>query len=645
MCGIAGFVGHSGVDPRDRLQRMSDRLTHRGPDDEGTFVDGASGLAFRRLSIVDLAGGNQPIADEAGRFFIVGNGEIYNAPELRVELEARGHRFRTGSDIETALHLFEEAGPACLSALNGMFALAILDRADQSVHIIRDRLGIKPLFYASTSRGVAFASELPALRAGLEPADAALEAPDPRALRDYLTLGYVPAPRTPHVGIHRLPAGHWARLLPNGDGVVPRAWWQLPAYAPQERPLDDWCDELAILLDDAIRLRARGDVEAGAFLSGGIDSATVLARLARHSRGSVPAFTIGFDEARFDEVADARRTAQHLHAEHHVEFMHEAPIEELDLLFANYGEPFADVSLLPTDRLARFAAQRVKFVLAGDGGDELFAGYAWLRREVRYRRLPSPLLAGARQLYPILGRGQRSTRSDWVGKTLRLLGDLSATPAESFLRRRSLCPPSRLDSLLHERVRTALGTPLPPTPLERHARDWHGSDFELLLDLDRRFYLGSDILEKVDRATMRHSLEARLPFLDYRIVEFAAGIPMSTHLGADGRGKAVLRRTAAAWLPAETFKRAKRGFGIPVDRWFRGSKLMADLEERLRDPSFREQELIADAAVERLIEEHRTGRARHGHLLWGLLSLAAWARGLDAAHPQPHARQVVVASR
>lgn len=630
MCGIAGFVGTGDCDPTGRLQRMSDRMTHRGPDDEGIFVDGSVGVAFRRLSIVDLSGGQQPIADEAHRYVIVGNGEIYNAPELRRELEGRGHVFRTGSDIETALHLFEELGPAAFSQLNGMFALAVLDRRDRSIHVVRDRLGIKPLFLARAAKGICFASEIPALRAGLDAADAGLETPNPRALRDFLTLGYVPSPNTAHTGIRRLPAGHYARLLPNGS-VEEHAWWTLPDYTQRERPIDEWCDELSSLIDDSIRLRARGDVQAGAFLSGGIDSGVVLARLARHCREPVPAFTLGFPDARFDEVDDARRTAEHVQAEHYVEFMEDPTIDELDALFEGFGEPFADVSLLPTDRLARLAARRVKFVLSGDGGDELFAGYAWLRREIRYRRLPSSVLASARHLYPILGRGQRSTRSDWVGKTLRLLGDLSSSPAESFLRRRSLCPPARLEALLHERTRAQLEDPLPPTPLEEHALGWRGSEFELLLDLDRRFYLGSDILEKVDRATMRHSLEARLPFLDYRIVELAAGIPIHTHLGPDGKGKAVLRRTAAAWLPPATFKRGKRGFGVPVDRWFRAPNLMAHVEERLRDPGFRRQELLSDPAVERLIQEHGSGRARHGHLLWGLLSLAAWARSLGAS--------------
>lgn len=643
MCGIAGIAttpsGESSIAPAqltERLRRMNSSLLHRGPDDEGCFAEGGSGLAMRRLAIVDLEDGSQPIFDEERRFVIVGNGEIYNAPELRAELFADGHRFRTGSDIEAVLHLFEEYGTACFSRLNGMFAVAILDRQDGSIHIARDRLGIKPLFYAHTPHATYFASEIPALRQGLGTADASVAALRPEALRDYLALGYVPGTQTMHEGIKRLPAGHWARISRDGT-FHHEPWWNLPAYTPEDRPLDDWCDELSSLLRNSVKLRTLGDVPAGAFLSGGLDSGAILSLLADESASPVPAFTIGFGDKDLDEIEDARSSAALQGAEHHVEIVSGVTLDELDRLFSRFGEPFADVSLLPTDRVSRLAARHVKFVLSGDGGDELFAGYSWLQREVRYRQLPSSLQHGARALRPLLGSAVQSTRSNWVGKALRALGDLGTSPAQSFLRRRSLCAETQLSKLLHARIRDTW-TELPETPLQRHARRWQerhpGHDFELLLDLDRRFYLGGDILEKVDRASMNHSLEARVPFLDHRIVELAARIPIATHLGPNGQGKQVLRKTIARWLPPELFQRRKRGFGIPVDRWLREPTLLRELEGRLRDPEFRRLELVDDARVGGLIEQHRSGRGRHGHVLWGLLSLATWSQQL-ASTPTP----------
>ncbi|MEM7164349.1 MAG: asparagine synthase (glutamine-hydrolyzing) [Planctomycetota bacterium] len=620
MCGIVGFIGHPGADVTASLTAMNGAIHHRGPDDSGLLSSAHAGIAMRRLAIVGLGDGEQPIQSEDRRLALVGNGEIYNAPELRRDLEAQGHVFHGHSDIETALHLYEEHGTEAFSRLNGMFALAILDRTTQRVLIVRDRLGIKPLYYATTASGTLIASEIPALRTA-HPQD--FTAIDTDALRNYMTLGYSAGAQTMHRGIEQLPAGHYGWC--DANGVATSSWWELPHYTPEQRSTNDWCDELDALLRDSVRLRTMGDVQAGAFLSGGLDSGAILALLSQHQR-PVPSFTIGFGDPDLDEIEAARLSARHHGSEHHVEIVPGVEMDELEDLFLHVGEPFADVSLLPTHRVSRLAGRHVKFVLSGDGGDELFAGYSWLQQEVRWRRLPAPLLHTARLLRPLLQNGQHSLRADLIGRCLRAAGDISSPPVQSFLRRRSMCPQRLLGALLHPRVRGQWRN-LPDTPLETHARGWRGDPMELLLDLDRRFYLGGDILAKVDRATMRHSLEARVPFLDHRIVEFAARIPLQTHLGPSGQGKSILRRTIQPWLPPELLRMRKRGFGIPVDSWFQGSLLDA-VEERLRDPRFREQELLSDRTVAAIIARQRNGQSRHGHLLWGLLSLAVWARSL-----------------
>lgn len=622
MCGIVGFIGRHPAPVEPRLRAMNATIRHRGPDDSGVFADRRAGLAMRRLSIVGLDDGHQPITSEDERLVLVGNGEIYNAPELRRELEALGHVFRGQSDIEAALHLYEEHGVAAFERLNGMFALAILDRNAERILIVRDRLGIKPLYYATTPDGTAFASELPALRAAHPNASSAV---DPEALRNYLTLGYAPTSATMLRGMEQLPPGHLAWCT--ADGVEIASWWRLPEYTPEDRTDADWSEELGHLLRDSVRLRTMGDVRAGAFLSGGLDSGAVLALLSEHQQG-IPSFTIGFGDPDLDEIEAARLTARHHGSDHHVEIIPGVEIEELEALFRHVGEPFADVSLLPTHRVSQLAGRHVKFVLSGDGGDELFAGYSWLQQEVRWRRLPAPVRGTARLLRPLLRPGQQSLRADLFGRCLRAAGDIASSPAQSFLRRRSLCPPGLLSPLLQDSVRAGWSG-LPETPLEAHARAWTGDPMALLLDLDRRFYLAGDILTKVDRATMRHSLEARVPFLDHRIVEFAARIPLETHLGRDGRGKAILRQTIEPWLPQQLLRMPKRGFGIPVDRWFQGA-LLDSVEERLRDRRFRERELLSDPVVADVVARHRSGRGRHGHLLWGLLSLAVWADSLHA---------------
>ncbi len=623
MCGIAGYIAARSTDRpvADRLRAMVDRLFHRGPDDHGFCQSGGATIGMRRLSIVGIDNGAQPLFDESGRFAIVGNGEIYNAPQLHRELLSRGHRFQSDSDIEVVLHLFEELGPNAFQRLNGMFALAILDRREQRVLLARDRLGIKPLFVADTTHGFAFASEVPALLAGLDAEERNETDLDRPALADYLRHGYAPGTQTLYRSVEQLPPGSFAWANEAGMGR-PVEWWTMPELEPEDRSIDSFAEESESILRDSVRLRTLGDVPAGAFLSGGLDSGTIVALLSESVDHSVPAFTLSIGDPEFDETADARLTAEAFGCEHHVERLDQTTAEEVESLFESYGEPFADASLLPTHRVSQLAARHVKYVLSGDGGDELFAGYAWLIREAKLRRLPRSVRTTARWLAPILSRGQQSTRSGIFGQALRAVGDLSSPAQRSFIRRRSLTTPQQLASLLHPELRSLADE---PSSLERYA-DAHPHDSELagLLDLDRRFYLGGDILAKVDRATMRHSLEARVPFLDHRLVELAARIPIETQLGPHAAGKAVLRRVIERVLPPELLQRRKRGFGIPVDRWLAGP-LYQPLRDRLLDPSFRERGWIDSVAVERILDQHQRGHGRHGHLLWALWSLAVWS--------------------
>ena len=380
------------------------------------------------------------------------------------------------------------------------------------------------------------------------------------------------------------------------------------------------------MIEDSVRLRTLGDVPAGAFLSGGLDSSALLAVLSKQVDQPVDAFTLGFTESTHDERALAAETARFLGANHHTGVLEGVTADEIDALFTHLGEPFADVSILPTDRIAQLASGTVKFVLSGDGGDELFGGYQWFTAEARRRALPAPVLGAASLLSPWLAQGQDATGSGWLGKGLRYVGDLASESSASFIRRRRLAGNTLTAALLHRDLRSEVP---PTTTLVDHAAHWSGTESELWLDLDRRFYLAGDILEKVDRATMRHSLEARVPLLDHRLIELAAQIPVETHLGPHNEGKQVLRRAIGKILPKELTDRPKMGFGIPVDQWLRGP-LRRDLRDRLLGGALLESNILDEETLERVLDRHDRGVANHGHLLWGLWSLATWAENSAA---------------
>ena len=636
MCGIVGAVQVGGPPPDPAiLRRMAAALHHRGPDDEGYHTAPGVGLGVRRLSIIDVAGGHQPLANEDGTIWVVGNGEIYNHRALRAALTARGHRFRTGSDIEVVVHAYEEHGEAFVEHLWGMFALAIWDSRRQRLLLARDRVGEKPLLYAPVPGGLVFASEFAALLAH----PAVPRTVEPRAIYHYLHFGYVPAPLSAFAGVYKLPP---ARLLVWEAGAQrQQRYWQV-AYAPKVSwPEEEAAERLRALLRDAVRLRLMSEVPLGALLSGGVDSSTVVALMAEATSVPVPTFSIGFSHRDYDELAYARLVAQRFGTSHHELVVEPSATAVLPALVRHYGEPFADSSAVPTWYVAQLTRQHVTVALTGDGGDEAFAGYDRYQAALvaaRLDRLPAP----ARRL---AGRGGHLL-PQWGGRwspwrrAQRWLTALPLAPAERYLRWVGLCA---------EEVRAALLAPAfahqvaAERPAALLAEAWGltagGQPLDALLAADRELYLPNDLLVKVDIATMAHSLEARAPFLDHRVLEFAARLPARLQRrGASG--KYLLKRAMADLLPEEILRRRKMGFGVPLAAWLRGP-LARRLRETLLAPQSLRRGYFRPAVVRRLVDEHVAGRADHAALLWALLVLEEWHAAFiegPLASPAPPAR-------
>jgi asparagine synthase (glutamine-hydrolysing) len=615
VCGIAGIVHFDGrpVDP-DELRRVTDRLKHRGPDGSGYRVFGRAGLGHRRLAIIDLAGGAQPLDNEDGSVWVSFNGEIYNYQELHRDLAARGHAFRTRSDTEVIVHAYEEWGEACVERLRGMFAFAIWDERQQSLFLARDRLGIKPLVYWHTPERLAFASELQGL-AELDPCPSAV---DLTAIDYYLELLYIPTPYTIFQGVSKLPPGHTLMVDRAGNARL-RRYWQLRFEPDHTRREQDWAEELDATLRETVRLHLLADVPVGAFLSGGIDSGLITAHMSRLTSGPVRTFTIGFEDDEYNEAPAARRLAERLGTEHHEQTVHPDHQGWLPAVIRHHGEPFADSSAVPTFEIARVARERVTVALAGDGGDEAFAGYPWLTGLLGQFTFPpaSPRQAIKRLLRNCLhytpGRGRYTD------------------PLQVLERSRSCFDPAGRRDLWRGSLRRAAGR---PSLVEQSRADLAGLDLcSQVQHLDYQWYLPGDILSKVDTASMYHSLEVRVPYLDHRVVELAARIPSAWKLraGEGGRpvSKYVLRRAAVAYLPPETIQAPKKGFSLPLQRWFAGSDPGA-LERDLLSPPSRLAELFEPAAVRGLIRAHHAG-GRHGSRLWALLGLAEWFRQYPGA--------------
>ena len=622
MCGIAGIVQTAGPVDREALRRMTSTLHRRGPDDEEYHIaddlgGGTSvGLGFRRLAIIDLSGGRQPMCNEDGSLWIVCNGELYNYQDLRPELEARGHKFRTHCDVETLLHLYEERGVDCVSAVNGMFAAAIWDAKAQTLFLARDRLGKKPLYYRATPTQLLFGSEVKAL---LQHPACPREL-DRRSLSKYLAYEYVPSPHCIFQGINKLPAGHtltWKR----GETRI-RRYWDLQFPEPLRRPEAQIAEELRERFKEAVRLRLISDVPLGVFLSGGIDSSSVVAMMAElRPAAQIKTFAIGFEEQSFDESRYARRVAELFGTEHHQDILQSRVMLDMLPEVASFlDEPFADASVIPTYLLSRFTRQHVTVALGGDGGDELFAGYPTFpaHRIARFYRLPQ--VVHNRLALPLANLLPVSTDNfSFDFKVKRFLRGAVAPPAIRDQIWLGAFTPAEQETLL-DGMASDIDHYEDVAQVEKDCPT-HDPVHRLVYQYCK-LYLAEDILVKVDRASMACSLEARAPFLDYTFVEFVNSIP--SHLKLKGlKSKYILKQAMRGKLPPEILARGKKGFGIPVAKWFRGDlkDLVADTLSTAR---IKEQGLFNHLTVERLLTEHLQGTRDNRKELWTLLMFQLW---------------------
>jgi len=612
MCGIAGYValGGAAVDTA-RAREMIAALRHRGPDDAGAVANGPAALAAARLSVIDPSGGHQPMTIDGGRVTVVQNGEIYNYVELRDELQRRGRRFSTASDTEVIAALYAEFGDAAFERMRGMFAVAIWDAPRRRLVLARDRVGKKPLYYMQHADRFFFASEAKAILAALPHAPGI----STRALVEFLTFGYVAGDDAAFAGMTRVAPGAMVVLEPPQRPRVVRYWtWPRPPDAERQQP--EYVDRLAAELDEAVRIRLRSDVPLGAFLSGGLDSAVVLALMAKHSASPVQAFSIGFGDPEYDEVEEASVTARAFGADHHVWQVTPDGMMIAERLAACYDEPFADASAIPTFLVSELARKHVTVCLTGDGGDELFAGY------VPYTQaLGRSTTAASRGMRALAGLGARCLPAHARGKGR--LSTAALGPEAWFVWRRTVFP----DFLLRRIAAPDLVRDIDALPEDDAVAGLVGAHGPLLGRLqrwDQHHYLPGDILVKVDRATMAHSLEARCPLLDHRVVELAAQQPAWRH-GSATSTKQLFKQVAARWLPADILARPKKGFGVPLRRWFAGGAI-AWARDILLDRRTSERGWIDSRETARLLDQHARGRRDHGKRIWALVCLELWAR-------------------
>jgi asparagine synthase (glutamine-hydrolysing) len=637
MCGICGiFDATGGLQPGEpRTRRMAATIAHRGPDNDGFHDSPCCSLGHRRLRILDLSPlGHQPMTNEDGSLWLSFNGEIYNYLDLRPMLESRGHKFRSLSDTEVMLHLYEDEGLDFLPLLNGMFAIALWDQRRRRLLLARDRFGKKPLYYYSDGRRLLFGSEIKAILA--DP-----EVPrkfNPEAIATYLSLGYIPAPLTIFRGIFKLPAASWmtAEVAPEGGAIRlrgPERYWKL-RYQPDARLNEAECvEEIRRLVRDATRIRMYSDVPLGAFLSGGIDSSSVVAMMAEQSSKPVETFSIGFDQASYDELPYAEMVARRFGTNHHTFRCAPNTLEVLPILVHHFDEPFADSSAIPTYYVSKIAREHVTVALSGDGGDEVFAGYTRYDNGMLRQRWASyfsdPLVRGlfrlVTELYPLGRRG-------WG-----ILHRNSLAAFDSFLADLSIFQPREKLALLDPRRHFPVGQGNPQTdPIFQLARGLaaeNGSP-DLLSQMqytDQMLYLPDDILVKVDRASMVVALEARAPLLDYRLAEFLARIP--AELRYRNRSKKYLLKLAfEGILPAEILHRPKMGFGVPIKHWFRNEA--ADFaREVLLSPSARGRGLFQMSEVELILQRHAAGKRDFSQKIWSLLFFELWCRAWMDSRP------------
>ena len=621
MCGIAGFYLREGHAELPVVRAMCDRIRHRGPDDEGYHVEGGCAIGTRRLSIIDLSSGHQPLANEDESVWVAFNGEIYNYRELRQDLIARGHRFQTNSDTETLVHLYEEQGVDGVARLRGMFAYAIWDAHRRRLLLVRDRFGKKPLYYAALPQGLYFASELKCLRVAEVPTTI-----DSDALRLFFQFTYIPEPLTCFQAVRKLPAGSW--LMYDGDGAVRQGYyWRFPtpvAEAPTTFSEAEVAARLRDKFDEAVRVRMLADVPLGAFLSGGVDSSSVVASMALASPEPVRTFSIGFKENSFNELPYAALVARKYHTDHHEIVVEPDAVELVSRLVWHFDEPFGDPSAIPTFIVSEFAARYVKVALSGDGGDELFAGYDRFRTLDRLRRLDR---------IPAVVRDAVSWVADWLpysayGKNylhgiacpIAMERYFESNFSPWFLRKALLRPQWMLPAESGYLVRTLAQYLLPGNP----------NLLSQVLYFETTQNLPGDLLMKVDRMSMANSLEVRCPVLDHELAELAASIPNTWKIRA-GRGKHIFLRALRDRLPPPLLRRRKMGFGVPLALWFRGA-LRSFLRDHLAGGSLERREIVSPQFLQQMLVEHDSGRRDNSYWLWSLLMLELWLRELENAH-------------
>jgi len=643
MCGICGIVltGPGALNPaelRAVLERMTRTLSHRGPDDEGFALFGsgacsaqqpAVGLGHRRLSIIDPAGGHQPIANEDETVWTICNGEVYNFLDLRDRLAASGHAFRTRSDSEILVHLYEEQGAEMVQALRGMFAFAVWDDRNKLLLLARDRLGKKPLYYVhDRRRGIfAFASELKAL----------LEIPgfdrtvSHEAISHYLTLQYVPHPMCVFECARKLPPAHVLTLRPGTGGIAIQRYWR-PAFVAEEgAPLHRLKEELRQELTEAVRLRLISDVPLGAFLSGGVDSSIAVALMSQVSGAQVRTFSIGFDEPQYDETRYARMTAHHCHTQHTEETVRPSALEVLPKLVWHYDEPFADCSAIPTYYVSRMASRHVKVVLNGDAGDECFAGYPRYLAVMlsgKIDGLPRPLRRVATSQFWASLPAPLEPKA-WRRRLRRFLSDMNRSPEDRYVGWVSMFDDALKSALCTDGFRAASRWCDPGEFIRGYYKEARTGDFtQRTTYVDFMTYLPCDLLVKMDIASMAHGLEARSPYLDHKVVELAGRIPMryKLRLGMLGpQSKFILKETFGDMVPRPVLTRRKMGFGVPISAWFRG-ELSGLVRDVLLSRDSLQRGYFVPEQVRRLVEDHVSGAQDHGIRLWVLLMLELWHR-------------------
>jgi asparagine synthase (glutamine-hydrolysing) len=625
VCGIAGIVYFDGRKAeKTLLKRMTDAIAHRGPDGEGHLLSGPVGLGHRRLSIIDLsASGHQPMSNEDGSVWITYNGEIYNFRELRKELEEEGHVFRSRTDTEVVIHAYEQWGFECLHRFNGMFAFGLWDEKKRALWLVRDRLGVKPLFYCRLPHSLLFGSEIKAILGDSE-VDRSI---DFEAMAYYLALNYTPAPYSLFSNVRQLRPGHYV-IAETCGRVRDVQYWDLvfKEYGWDERKEQEYTEEFSALLEDSIRLRLVSDVPFGAFLSGGIDSSAVAYWMSRHLSMPVKTFTVGFGEPSFDEIVFARQAAERIGSDHHERLVRADAAAVLPKLVWHAEEPTADSSMVAVYYLAEETRKSVKMVLSGDGADEILAGYetyqayyllrlyralpAWLRR-----RFVMPLV----DLIPV-----SDAKVSWDFKLRRFVKGAELNPEDAHATWRMIFDADARAKLLAP-VSDMPGVKADAIDLYRRAFSQTNAKDPLnrMLYVDTRFYLPNDMLVKVDRMTMAHGLEAREPFLDYRLVEYAASVPPYLKLRDIRHKKFLLKAAMEHKLPPSIIWRKKEGFNVPNARWIR-KELRSVVTDTLSPRVIRDMGFLDNLSVSRILEEHMEEKADHSHQIWCLLTLVLW---------------------